>query len=203
MSRELMKNHPDIKKFTTIWMDTVRDGTFGLSNTNKMVRFYNGCTGLKTGFTVKAGYCLSSTAARDGMELIAVVMGAESSQDRFAGCKQLLDYGFSNYALIRPEVPSCLVPVRLGKENEIRAIPTQEGTLLIDKSQKAMVRTEIELMEMVDAPVGKGQRLGTLTLKAGEQVLTQIPMVAEKGVNRLTWGEIFWRILQNIAFGKG
>ena len=203
MSRELMKNHPDIKKFTTIWMDTVRDGTFGLSNTNKMVRFYNGCTGLKTGFTAKAGYCLSSTAAREGMELIAVVMGAESSQDRFAGCKQLLDYGFSNYALIRPEVPSCLVPVRLGKENEIRAIPTQEGTLLIDKSQKAMVRTEIELMEMVDAPVGKGQRLGTLTLKAGEQVLTQIPMVAEKGVNRLTWGEIFWRILQNIAFGKG
>ncbi|MBQ3000448.1 MAG: D-alanyl-D-alanine carboxypeptidase [Oscillospiraceae bacterium] len=203
MSRELMKNHPDIKKFTTIWMDTVRDGAFGLSNTNKMVRFYNGCTGLKTGFTAKAGYCLSATAERDGMELIAVVMGAESSQDRFAGCKQLLDYGFSNYALVRPEVPEALVPVRLGVEKEVRAIPAQEGALLIDKSQKAMVTTQIELLETVDAPVGKGQKLGTLTLKAGEQVLSQIPMLAEKGVARLTWSEIFWRILQNVAFKKG
>ena len=203
MSRELMKNHPDIKKFTTIWMDTVRNGTFGLSNTNKMVRFYSGCTGLKTGFTAKAGYCLSSTAERDGMELIAVVMGAESSQDRFAGCKQLLDYGFSNFALIRPEVPSCLVPVRLGVEKEVRAVPAQEGALLIDKSQKAMVSTQVELVDMVDAPVGKGQKLGMLTLKAGEQVLSQIPLIAEKGVARLTWGEIFWKILQNVAFKKG
>ena len=200
MSRELMKNHPDIKNYTTIWMDTIRGGTFGLSNTNKMVRFYNGCTGLKTGFTAKAGYCLSSTAERDGMELIAVVMGAESSQDRFAACKQLLDYGFSNYAIVRPEVPNAVVPVRLGKEKEVRAVASQESALLIDKSQKAMVRTEIELMDMVDAPVGKGQRLGVLTLKAGEQVLTQIPMIAEKGVARLSWGEIFWQILQAMAF---
>ena len=91
MSRELLKNHPDIKKYTTIWMDTVRQGEFGLSNTNKLVRFYPGCTGLKTGFTSGAGYCLSASAERDGMELIAVVMGCETSQDRFQSCKRMLD----------------------------------------------------------------------------------------------------------------
>lgn len=200
MSRELMKNHPNIKNYTTIWMDTVRNGTFGLSNTNKMVRFYNGCTGLKTGFTSKAGYCLSATASRDGMELVAVVMGAESSQDRFAACKQLLDYGFANYAIVRPEVPECTVPVRLGTGESIVAVPAEQGAVLIDKSQKNMVSSHVELMEEVPAPVGKGQRLGTLTLKAGEQVLAQIPLVAKEGMARLTWGEIFWRILQSVAF---
>jgi D-alanyl-D-alanine carboxypeptidase (penicillin-binding protein 5/6) len=200
MSRELMKNHPDIKKYTTIWMDTVRNGTFGLSNTNKMVRFYNGCTGLKTGFTSKAGYCLSSTASREGMELVAVVMGAESSQDRFAACKQLLDYGFANYTIVRPEVPECTVPVRLGTGETVVAVPAEQGAVLIDKSQKNMVSSHFELLEEVAAPVGKGQRLGTVTLKAGEQVLAQIPLVAKEGMARLTWGEIFWRILQSVAF---
>ena len=200
MSRELMKNHPDIKKYTTIWMDTVRNGAFGLSNTNKMVRFYNGCTGLKTGFTSKAGYCLSSTASREGMELIAVVMGAETSQDRFVACKQLLDYGFANFALIRPEMSEYTVPVRLGTGESIVAVPGQQGAVLIDKSQKNLVNSTVELMDEVAAPVGKGQRLGTLTLKAGEQILAQIPLVAESGMARLTWGEIFLRILQSVAF---
>ena len=200
MSRELMKNHPDIKKFTTIWMDTVRNGAFGLSNTNKMVRFYSGCTGLKTGFTQKAGYCLSATAQRDGMELVAVVMGAESSQDRFAACKQLLDYGFANFALIRPEVSTQTVPVRLGTSDIVAAVPAESGAVLIDKSQKGMVESQIDLLPEIAAPVGKGQRLGTLTLKAGQQVLKEIPLIAEQGVARLTWGEIFWQILQRIAF---
>ena len=200
MSRELMKNHPDIKKFTTIWMDTVRDGAFGLSNTNKMVRFYSGCTGLKTGFTQKAGYCLSATAQRDGMELVAVVMGAESSQDRFAACKQLLDYGFANFALIRPEVSAQTVPVRLGTSDTVAAVPAESGAVLIDKSQKGMVESQIELLPEIAAPVGKGQRLGTLTLKAGQQVLKEIPLIADKGVAQLTWGEIFWKILQSVAF---
>ncbi|MBE6983407.1 MAG: D-alanyl-D-alanine carboxypeptidase, partial [Ruminococcaceae bacterium] len=192
MSRELMKNHPDIKKFTTIWMDTVRDGAFGLSNTNKMVRFYSGCTGLKTGFTQKAGYCLSATAQRDGMELVAVVMGAESSQDRFAACKQLLDYGFANYALVSPEMSAQTVPVRLGITDKVAAVPAESGSVLIDKSQKGMIESYVELLPEITAPVGKGQRLGTLTLKAGQQVLKEIPLIAEQGVARLTWGEIFW-----------
>jgi D-alanyl-D-alanine carboxypeptidase (penicillin-binding protein 5/6) len=200
MSRELMKNHPDIKKFTTIWMDTVRNGAFGLSNTNKMVRFYNGCTGLKTGFTQKAGYCLSATAQRDGMELVAVVMGAESSQDRFAACKQLLDYGFANFAVVQPEMSEQTVPVRLGASAFVAAVPAESGNVLIDKSQKGMVESQIDLLPEVSAPVGKGQRLGTLTLKVGQQVLKEIPLIADEGVARLTWGEIFWQILQNIAF---
>ena len=114
MSRQLLTFHPDIKKFTTIWMDTVRDGSFGLANTNKLVRFYQGATGLKTGFTAKAGYCLSASAQRDGMELIAVVMGAETSQERFAACKGMLDYGFANFALVTPELSEGQVPVKLG-----------------------------------------------------------------------------------------
>ena len=123
MSRELLKNHPDIKKYTTIWMDTLRNGTFGLSNTNKMVRFYPGATGLKTGFTSKAGYCLSSSAQRDGMELVAVVMGAKTSAERFSACKSLLDYGFSTYALVTPQVEQMSVPVKLGTGDSPIAAP--------------------------------------------------------------------------------
>ena len=102
MSRELLTRHPDIKKYTTIWMDTVRNGAFGLSNTNKLIRFYNGATGLKTGYTSGAGYCLSATAEREGLELIAVVMGCETSQKRAAVCKSMLDYGFANFSLVSP-----------------------------------------------------------------------------------------------------
>ena len=200
MSRELLKKHPDIKKYTTIWMDTVRNGAFGLSNTNKLVRFYPGATGLKTGFTAKAGYCLSASAQRDGMELVAVVMGAETSQDRFSACKALLDHGFATYALVRPETENQTVPVRLGTSKTVTAVPGNRDSLLIDKSQKNMVTTEISLLNEVAAPVGKGQKLGTVTLRAGEQILAQVPLVAESGVARLSWGEVFRQIIQKIAF---
>ena len=196
MSRELLKNHPDIKKYTTIWMDTLRNGTFGLSNTNKMVRFYPGATGLKTGFTSKAGYCLSSSAQRDGMELVAVVMGAKTSAERFSACKSLLDYGFSTYALVTPQVEQMSVPVKLGTADSVTAEPAEDPTLLIEKAQKNMVTTEIQLDESVNAPVSKGQKLGTLTVKAGEYILKQIPLVAKEGVGRLTFGQIWSRILQ-------
>ena len=196
MSRELLKNHPDIKKYTTIWMDTLRNGTFGLSNTNKMVRFYPGATGLKTGFTSKAGYCLSSSAQRDGMELVAVVMGAKTSAERFSACKSLLDYGFSTYALVTPQVEQMSVPVKLGTADSVTAEPAEDPTLLMEKAQKNMVTTEIQLDESVNAPVSKGQKLGTLTVKAGEYVLKQIPLVAKEGVGRLTFGQIWSRILQ-------
>ena len=196
MSRELLKNHPDIKKYTTIWMDTLRNGTFGLSNTNKMVRFYPGATGLKTGFTSKAGYCLSSSAQRDGMELVAVVMGAKTSAERFSACKSLLDYGFSTYALVTPQVEQMSVPVKVGTADSVIAEPAEDPTLLMEKTQKNMVATEIQLDESVNAPVNKGQKLGTLTVKAGEYVLKQIPLVAKEGVGRLTFGQIWSRILQ-------
>ena len=201
MSRELLKNHPDIKKFTTIWMDTVRNGAFGLSNTNKMVRFYPGATGLKTGFTSGAGYCLSASAMREDMELVAVVMGCETSKERFAACKQLLDYGFATYALISPQTEKAAVPVRLGTADTVAAVPGESGGILIDKSQKASVTQQIELEEEVTAPVSKGQRLGTLYVKSGEQVLKEIPLVAETAVPRLTFGQIFRRVLGVLVFG--
>jgi len=204
MSAELLKNHPDIKKFTTIWMDTVRDGAFGLSNTNKLVRFYNGATGLKTGFTSGAGYCLSASAQREGMELVAVVMGCETSQERFNACKQLLDYGFANYALITVQLEEGqgVVPVKLGTQPQVRSQLSGNNVLLIDKGQRGSVTTELALEEQVAAPVSKGQRLGTLTVRVGEQVLTQIPLVAEESIAKLTWGQLFLQMLRRIAMSE-
>ncbi len=202
MSRQLLANHPDIKKFTTIWMDTVRSGSFGLANTNKMVRFYQGATGLKTGFTAKAGYCLSASAQREGMELIAVVMGAESSKDRFATCKQLLDYGFANFALVSPETPDASVPVKLGMQTQVRAVPGQQVRLLVDKQQRGDVTVQLQLEESLTAPVSRGQRIGTLTVRSGEQILAQVPLVAEEAVPRLSWWQLFGRVLRQIVMGK-
>ena len=200
MSRELLKNHPDITKFTTIWMDTVRNGAFGLSNTNKMVRFYSGCTGLKTGFTSGAGYCLSSSARRDGLELIAVVMGAETSKDRFSACKSILDYGFSNYALYTPALQEgAAVPVKLGTRSCVAVVPSGSGELLIDKGQRNSVTTEITLTESVTAPVSSGQQLGELTVRVGEQVLSRLPLVAASAVPRLTWWQITVKVLRHIC----
>ncbi len=200
MSRELLKNHPGIQKFTTIWMDSIRNGEFGLSNTNKMVRFYSGCTGLKTGFTSGAGYCLSSSAQRDGLGLIAVVMGCETSQARTAACKSMLDYGFANFAYISPELPGkATVPVTLGTQEAVNAVLGGDTGLLVDKAQKGSVTTEVKLEEAIAAPVSRGQRLGTMTVRSGEQILAQVPLVAEAGVERLSWGELFVKTLRRIA----
>ena len=200
MSAQLLKHPPEIKKYTTIWMDTVRNGAFGLSNTNKLVRFYSGATGLKTGFTSAAGYCLSASAQRDGMELVAVVMGCETSAKRFAACKSLLDYGFANFALAQPELPENMqVAVKLGAADCVAAVPARQQAILIDKAQKSQVTTQIELEEQVTAPVSKGQRLGLLSVKAGEQVLVQIPLVAEAPVEKLSWGQLFLQMLRCVS----
>ena len=203
MSRELLKNHPDIKKFTTIWMDTVRNGAFGLSNTNKLVRFYNGCTGLKTGFTSGAGYCLSSSAQREGMELIAVVMGCETSNIRTAACKGMLDYGFANFALVTPTLEDApQVPVTLGTSDAVKLVPEEAAGLLIDKAMKNSITTEISTEESVSAPVAKGQKLGTMIVKSGETVLAQIPLVASEDVPRFTWWDLFLQVLKQTAMAK-
>ena len=203
MSRELLQNHPDIKKFTTIWMDTVRNGTFGLSNTNKLIRFYQGATGLKTGFTSGAGYCLSATAQRDGMELIAVVMGADTSANRNAACKQLLDYGFANFAVINPTLEDAQpIPVKLGKADTVSAILGETGGILLDKGQKSSVSMELSVEESVTAPVSQGQRLGTLTVKSGDQILREIPLVAAEGVQRKDFGDLLGMVLRRAAMAK-
>ena len=202
MSRELLGKHPAIKEFTTIWMDTVRDGSFGLSNTNKLVRFYSGATGLKTGFTSAAGYCLSASAMREDMELVAVVMGSATSQERFSACKSMLDYGFANFAVVQPQsAESMMVPVKLGTADTVTAVLAENAPMLVDKGQKSMITTRVELEEEVAAPVSKGQRLGTLEVVAGDQVLARLPLVAEQSVEKLSWGQIFLRQLKIAAFG--
>lgn len=203
MSRELLTRHPDIKKYTTIWMDTIRNGAFGLSNTNKLIRFYPGATGLKTGFTSGAGYCLSATAQREGMELIAVTMGCESAKIRNAACKQLLDYGFANYALVSPDledVPS--VPVVLGKEKDVSLELSGARQLLIPKAKKAGITQSVSLEESVNAPVEKGAVLGTLTVKSGGETLLEIPLSAAKAVEKLTIGDVFLMVLKRAAMAK-
>ncbi len=203
MSRQLMKYHPDIQKYTTIWMDTVRNGEFGLSNTNKLVRFYEGATGLKTGFTSKAGYCLSATAQREGLGLVAVVMGCATSQERFAACKSMLDYGFANYAVVAPEMPEkAVVPVKLGLMKEAEAVPGEDTPLLVDKAQRNRITVDVAVEPEVTAPVSKGQRLGTMTIRSGEQVLRQIPLVAKEEIPKLTFGQLFVKFLRQLSMAK-
>ena len=197
MSRELLR-HEEIKQYTTIWMDTVRNGTFGLSNTNKLVRFYDGTTGLKTGFTSGAGYCLSASAERGGMELIAVVMHCDTSPHRFESAKALLNYGFSNFALVQPapeeEIPA--VPVTLGREEAIVPVLRETQPLLIDKAKAASVQTAVTVDESVTAPVEKGQQLGLLRVTAGNETIAELPLVAPERVEALTWWDVMVRMLR-------
>ena len=200
MSRELLTKHPDIKKYTTIWMDSIRGGTFGLSNTNKLVRFYSGCTGLKTGFTSGAGYCLSASAQREGMELIAVAMGSETSQKRNDACRGMLDYGFANFAHYTPALPEgTAVPVKLGTADTVAAVLEEAGPILVKKGEQITARTE--LLPEVEAPVEPGTHLGELTLERGGEVMKVIPLVAECAVEKLTWQDLFGRLLGKIAMG--
>ena len=155
MSRALLA-HDEIRDYTTIWMDSVRDGRFGLANTNKLIRFYPGATGLKTGYTSRAGYCLSASAERGGVEYIAVVLDCASSADRFSDAKVLLDYGFANYALVTPEAETATVPVRLGMAPEAEAVLQDAGPLLLPKGDAARAEQEVELTESVEAPVEAG-----------------------------------------------
>ena len=199
MSRELLVNHPDIKQYTTIWMDTLRDGTFGLSNTNKLVRFYEGATGLKTGFTRSAGYCLSASAQRDGMELIAVVLHCETTQDRFESAKALLNYGFATYALLDAaqdvEIPEILV--KLGAETTVQ--PVLQGDTRVLTQKGAAVEVTIDLPETLTAPVQAGQALGTLTATVNGEVVGQYPLVSQTEITRRNWLNLTLEMLKNLC----
>ena len=202
MSRELLTKHPDIKKYTTIWMDSIRGGTFGLSNTNKLVRFYSGCTGLKTGFTSGAGYCLSASAERDGMELIAVAMGAQTSQKRNDACRGMLDYGFANFAHYTPALQETVtVPVELGTAQTVPVILSQPEPLLVKKGEKSSVTARMELPEKLQAPVEAGQTVGELILEREGERLAVLPLTAAEDVPRLTWADLFVQLMQRVAFG--
>ena len=198
MSRELILNHPDIRQYTTIWMDTLRNGESQLVNTNRLVRFYEGATGLKTGSTDSALYCLSATAEREGMELIAVIMKGATSAQRFEDAQALLSHGFASYALrkIVPDQALPPVPVELGAQATVQPVPGEGGTLLLEKAKAGNLTQSVALEESVPAPVALGDRLGTLTVTSGEETVAEIPLLAGEEVPRVTYGQMFLRLLR-------
>ncbi len=204
MSRELILNHPSIRDYTTVWMDTIRDGTFGLTNTNRLIRFYSGATGLKTGSTDEALYCMSATAQRDGMELIAVVMKAPTTAQRFSDAQTLLDYGFANWSLleIHPDAPLSPIPVLLGKKDQTQPLYPRPCRLLVEKQARSEVSTRLELCENVQAPVEQGQILGRLQVYVGDELRATIPLTAAEAIPRLTTGEIMLRLMQQLLMAK-
>ena len=205
MSRELILRHPDIRRFTTIWMDTIRGGTFQLANTNKLIRFYDGATGLKTGYTASAGYCISATAERDGMELIAVIMKAPDKDTRSSDAKALLSYGFAAYTLApaAPEEPLPPVPVAMGTQDAVQPVlETPEATVLLEKAAASGLTREVRLEPSVAAPVTAGQVLGELTLKSGGDTVLTVPLTAGEDVARRSWGQIFTALLRLAVFAR-
>ena len=200
MSRELILNHPKIRNYTTIWMDSIRDGSFGLTNTNRLVRFYQGTTGLKTGFTSSAQYCMSATAERGGMELIAVVMKSPSTNQRFDDAKSLLDYGFANYTLVPvyPEVPLAPIDVLLGAQPQVQPQPERDCRLLVRKGEETQVTTRLSMAENVEAPVEQGQILGKLEVYAGSTLRDTIPILSSQPVDRLSIPGIFSQMLSRL-----
>ena len=204
MSRELML-HEWIKDYTTIWMDSIREGEFGLSNTNKLVRRYSGCTGLKTGFTSEAMYCLSATAEREGVEFIAVIMHADTIDSRNSDASALLDYGFANYTLCSLRPDSALPPVRveLGERDSVQPVCTGEEALLMPRSGSADISRSVALVESVRAPVREGDRLGTLSVLSGGEIIAEVPIVADSDVGRLSAGGVWGRLLGLLVSYEG
>lgn len=203
MSRELLTRHPDIRRFTTIWTDTIRGGAFGLANTNKLIRFYDGATGLKTGYTASAGYCISATAEREGMELIAVIMKGETADKRNTDAKALLNYGFSTYALVSaaPEEPLPALPVSMGQTEQVSLTLPEEGvTALVEKGRVSALERRVDLPSSLTAPVAAGQTVGTLTLLGGETEVLTVPILAAEDVPRRSWSGLFAQLLRMATF---
>ena len=203
MSRELLTRHPDIRRFTTIWTDTIRGGAFGLANTNKLIRFYDGATGLKTGYTASAGYCISATAEREGMELIAVIMKGETADKRNTDAKALLNYGFSTYALVSaaPEEPLPALPVSMGQAEQVSLTLPEEGvTALVEKGRVSALERRVDLPSSLTAPVAAGQTVGTLTLLDGETEVLTVPILAAEDVPRRNWSGLFAQLLRMATF---
>ncbi len=201
MSKELL-SHDRIKTYTTVWMDTLRDGATALTNTNRLVRFYNGTTGLKTGTTDKAGYCLSASAEREGLHLIAVILGAESSDDRFEGAKALLNWGFANYETATPDLKGVEIPeVRVLRGIDKSILPKAQGVkpVTLKKGESGKIEYTVEICEDVNAPVDKNQLLGKITAKAGNNIIGEYGLIAENEVRKTTILDIMAGILKSLT----
>lgn len=198
MSRELLR-HPRILDYSTVWMDSLRDGATQLVNTNRLVRFYPGATGLKTGTTSGAGSCLSATATRDGLGLIAVVMGASTSDERFAAARALLDWGFATYLLLPLEAPElAAMPVSGGVEKQVELACTPPEGVVVEKRRKDDVTQELILPESLPAPVRRGDTVGSVAVMLDGERIAEYPVTACADVDEMTFGRalgILWRRL--------
>lgn len=190
MSCELMK-HDKIKEYTTIWMDSLRNGDTQLVNTNKLIRYYDGATGLKTGTTSKAGYCVSATAERDGMELVAVVLGSDNSNERFEDAKKMLSWGFANYTIYKPEIDYSLitdVSVLYGKESVAKSVVKKPKPILIEKGVQDKITQRVDMCVDVEAPVEKNQTFGKIYFEIDGKTLGECTVLSEKRIERRdTW----------------
>ena len=194
MSRELIK-HKKILEYSSIWMDTVRNGLFGLTNTNRLVRYYNGCTGLKTGSTSKAGFCVSATAERDGVSLICVIMGAESSDVRNQAATALLNWGFANYGVFE-HTPKELDPigVRGGVASKV-ALEYEPFSLVTEKENVGKVQYRIDLPEYVSAPVRKGDEVGSVVFTLDGKEVGRVPITTSADIRKMNFADVWWRML--------
>lgn len=204
MSRELMK-HETIFNYTSIWMDTLRGGKFQLANTNKLIRFYDGANGLKTGSTSKGLCCLSAAAKRNDMQLIAVVLGAPTSAERFASAKSLLDYGFANYAVntqitAGDEVQK--IAVEKGVDKEVGVVAGDSCSTLVKKGQEDNITKEIKIDETITAPIEAGQKIGTMTISRDGEVIAYIDLNASSAVEKKGIGLIIKDFFATIFFGS-
>ena len=193
MSRELLMNHPSITKYTTIWMDSLRDGKSSLVNTNKLVRNYNGCTGLKTGSTSIALYNLSASATRNNLSLIAVVLKAPTPAIRFSNAQKLLDYGFSNYSVTsfgkKGDVIKS-VEIKKGTTPSIDAILENDADVLMSNGSSKDITQEIKLDDTFNAPILEGQKLGEVEFSINGNVVSTVNLVANKSSDKLSFGSI-------------
>ena len=199
MSAELIK-HDLIKNYSTVWMDTLRDGESELVNTNKLVRFYEGTTGLKTGTTSGAGYCLSATAERNGLELVAVIMSGDTSNDRFNGAKKLLDYGFANYeySSVSPILERTELEIKNGVQKTVKTNAPNDFHALLKKSETSAIEQRVNLSENLTAPLKKGDIVGSVEFYLNGEVIGSVDIVTDETVNKMSFLTAFLWILHGI-----
>ena len=199
ISCELLR-HPKILDYTGIWIDTVRGGKFGLANTNKMLKSYPGMTGLKTGYIREAGFCISASAERDGLSLVAVVMAAPTKENRTADASALLNYGFANFTAYTPSADTLTpIPVTRGRTDSVQPVLEGGEAFIVEKAKAGEIQTTVDLPESLTAPVQTGQKLGEMTVSAGGETLLTVPIVAENGAEALGLPDIFFSFVRGIA----
>ncbi len=201
MSKELIQ-HKKILEYSHIWMDSLRGGKTQLVNTNKLLKSYKGITGLKTGTTSQAGSCISATAERDGLGLIAVVLGSASGKDRFKDAAKLLDYGFANYGMYTPQVPKealTEIPVRNGMVDSVSTTANIHSSFLIKKGEEGKIHSEISLPDELTAPIKKGDKVGSVIYRNGSYQMAEYPILSEESVQEITFSDIFTILFRHLT----